>query len=38
MVDSMAKADPAGFAGFEANVNPAGHIDALWRIPTMASK
>jgi hypothetical protein len=38
MVESMGKNDPAGLAGFESIVNDAGHVDGLYRVPSMTSK
>lgn len=38
VVESMGKNDPAGIAGFESIVNEAGHVDGLYRVPSMTSK
>jgi hypothetical protein len=37
-VDNMAKKDPAGTAGFESNIDEKGHMDELYRVPSMTSK
>jgi hypothetical protein len=37
-VDSMAKKDPAGTAGFESNIDEKGHVDELYRVPSMTNK
>jgi hypothetical protein len=37
-VDSMAKKDAAGTAGFESNIDEKGHVDELYRVPSMTNK
>lgn len=38
VIESMGKSNPAALAGFESLVDAKGHVDGLWRVPTMTSK
>src|ERR1700735_4862289 len=37
-VDNIPKKDPAGTAGFESNIDEKGHMDELYRVPSMTNK
>jgi hypothetical protein len=37
-IANMAKKDPAGTLGFESNIDEKGHIDELYRVPSMTNK